>query len=205
MSEQKPEVELSEEELLANAEKRAAERAKKAKAAQLERLRLVEKFENSHGPENEKFRVIDCTVHGEGYVVVALIPGADILQKRFAAVSREHENDKKWDDTVAVTDFVTPFVQHPGKQAWTDLITRRPAILQRAFAAVALLLGAKQEARLGEQAAERRRHTGPRGSRERASTRSRTLTRTNLRTRYRPGQERSSWRGWLTTSETSES
>lgn len=121
---------------LAIARKKAAKReevlAAEADSAELERLELVEKFEQELGRDGRDFAVVDVSDLGEGHVVVKL--GEPVLYKAFTN-SKMTEMD--------IDAFVFPCVVHPTKDVYRKLAVRRPGAVQRCLLALSKLYGLK--------------------------------------------------------------
>lgn len=98
------------------------ERDKKREQARLEReverLELVEKFEEElKGAEGQEFAIYDSGELGEGFFVVKR--GASVAFTRYAD-SKMNPSDRY--------DFVAPHVVHPTIEKFKEALERRPAI-----------------------------------------------------------------------------
>lgn len=123
------------DELAALRKKKAEREAGKDKArqkAELERLRLEDRFEEEIGGLGRDFCIVDVSDLDEGFVV--LKRGEPVLWTTFKK-SKMNEVDTE--------GFVLPSVVHPTKDDYRKLVMKRPFVAERCANEVAKLYGVK--------------------------------------------------------------
>lgn len=115
-----------------NKARREETRAKERQAAELERLRLEERFEQEIGGLGRDFCIVDASDLGEGFVV--LKRGESVLWTSFKK-SKMNEVD--------VEGFVLPSVVHPAKDEYRKVVMRRPFVAERCANELGKLYGVK--------------------------------------------------------------
>lgn len=115
--------------------KRDAEARAAAEARELEALEVEERL-SATGRRGHEFEIVE-TVDGP----IAVTLGEGILHSRF--------QESKMTD-VDLHDYVFPNVVHPSKEAYLEIVGKRPAIALRCASALATLYGAKASAEVGK-------------------------------------------------------
>lgn len=116
----------------------------KAKADELEFLRLEEKFETELGGRHgAKFAIVNLCDIDEGFVVLALGDGAAALHKAFETRLAKLKDGQKLNEE-ALDQYVTPSVKHPPVEAFRALCGRRYAVWTRCTSALLRLHGVRK-------------------------------------------------------------
>lgn len=121
---------------IAKLEEKAAERerarAVEAKQAKLQRLKLIDQFEEELGPRGREFEIVDLTEQGEGYVVV----------KRALSVHMRAFKASKMTDADHF-DLVKTCVVYPTIDEFKAIAGRRDFAVTRCATAIAEMHGLK--------------------------------------------------------------
>lgn len=134
--------------LQAKQAKREADRKAAIVAQDLELARLVDKLEESTGPINVDFAIVDVRDLGCGLIAVRRPDG--LVHKRWM-VALDKANTKKMPvDDADFSQYTTPNIVHPDRTAYLTIITTRPEIAGRCARAQMDMMGVRKSTEEGK-------------------------------------------------------